>query len=238
MTYFKTPNYSVALVTKAGSSTLAYAIIKQYQPAMWTTIQSADYPAGMTALDVRFHSRVARELEPTKPVVIGVRHPVERFRSACAQVRIDDVDLAIDSLENGTIIQRARPLNVQQNEHFTHQHMLQAVGGNHLFKFPQHLDQMATLLGLALPLPAVNEADMRPKPVLTPLQEQRVKDYYRKDLELFQSITAANTIVTLTEAPKAPSKQDGSGKLNVKQVALVRRTLIQMIDTILEQIIE
>lgn len=209
MAYFITPRYSVALNTKVGSSSLSLAIIKKFHIDIWKKISTASYPPGVGVDDLRWHSRCPREFIPTKPVVLPIRDQIERFLSACAQIRQNDMNQILSSLENGFLIPRGkRPLNVQKNEHFTHQHMLQH-NETHLFKFPDHLDELANFVELDLPLPVINEAGLRPKLTLLNSQLIRVQNYYAKDIELFDSIKSANTIVNvdpevLKPAPKEP----------------------------------
>ena len=209
MAYFITPNYSIALNTKVGSSSLSLAVIIAYDLERWQLIQNGAYPPGVGYKDMRWHPLAKKERTATKPVILPVRDPVDRFCSACAQINVgrENVNKVLDSLETGEIFTRAneRSVNVQRNEHFTFQHRL-AVGTTHLFKFPDHLNELGTLAGLVLPLPIINESGTRPKPVLTNVQTRRVQEYYREDIDLFNSIIAPNTIIVVE--PPEPAEVD------------------------------
>ena len=62
-----------------------------------------------------------------------------------------------------------------------------------LYRFPDHLVEAATELGMQLPLPVVNAAS-RPKPTLTAEQQQVVEEYYAEDIALYNSITAPGIV--------------------------------------------
>jgi len=114
MFYFDTPNYSVALNAKVASSSLARAIVAQFQPQVDFLIRTADFPPGVTANDRQWHGAVRGSKTPSKPVVLLVREPVSRFITACQQVRIHqaEVDSAISSLVNDSIFVRTKPPNM------------------------------------------------------------------------------------------------------------------------------
>jgi hypothetical protein len=183
--YFITPNHSVAFNAKAGSSTLSRAIIAAFHPEQERIIQTAAYPEGKGPDTNQVQWLCPKEKEHTKPVVLIVREPVARFRTAMAQVNLSDVDAALTSLEQDAEVQFPRSRRkLRTNAHFRHQHEL-LQGGT---AFPlEDLDDAATFIGLALPLPTINEAS-RPKPALTPEQEARVLAYYAEDAELYASL--------------------------------------------------
>jgi hypothetical protein len=111
MYYYDTPNYSVALNAKVGSSSMARAIIRQFQPKQDWLIRTAAFPAGVTAEDRQWHWMAKGVRTPDKPVVLLVRDPVDRFISAMQQIGLKrkDVAQAIASLVNDTPITRERP---------------------------------------------------------------------------------------------------------------------------------
>lgn len=186
--HFITPNYSVAFNAKVGSSTLARAIIAAFHPEQEHTIQTAAYPAGIGPDDTQVHWLCPKEKEPTKPVVLIVRDPVSRFRSAMAQLRLTDVNETLELLEQGNAMRPPRrPRKLRDDAHFRHQHSLIA-GGCTAFRL-EDLDVAATFIGLSLPLPTINEARGE-KPTLTPEQEVRVLAYYAADKALYDSLTA------------------------------------------------
>lgn len=213
--YFRTPNYSVALNAKVGSSSMARAIIKRFQPKQDWLVSTAAYPAGKSAESRQWHWMCNSERSPSKPVVLLVREPVDRFVSAMQQVGLKkaDVDAALDSLEKDTPVEsmltRKRPAKavarmrrrgvkparggrLRDDVHFAHQHKY-ASGPTKCFRFPAHLPQAAELVGLQGPLPKANEAK-REKPKLTQAQEARVRAYYAADQALFDATTQAGYV--------------------------------------------
>lgn len=241
MPYYITPKYSVALNTKVGSSTFAQAILQAYYPEMWSKIVNAAYPPGKGPEDIRWHSRCERELDATKPVVLPVREPVSRFMSACAQSNLgqEDMNAVLDSLESGTILQRTRPINVKENEHFRFQYLLQQ-NETHLFKFPDHLEELANLVGLEWPLPKVNERGLRREPTLLSSQLLRVEEYYARDIELFNSITKPDTVVNVDpESLVPPPKEPVPGHvtpLQIRKWLILHGISMPMIDAALSSI--
>jgi len=197
--YFDTPKFCVALNAKCGSSSLARAIIRQFQPKQEWLICTAAFPAGKTAADRQWHWMCKGKATPDKPVVLLVRDPVERFVSACQQIGIStkDVDAAIESLSKGKPVpslakrprrrgDKSRPGLLRENIHFRNQHSL-AAGETLCFRFPEHLPDVAKLLGIEGDLPKDNAAK-RDKPVLTKKQEAAVKALYAEDAALFAAI--------------------------------------------------
>jgi hypothetical protein len=102
MYYYTTPNYSVALNAKVGSSTMARLIIKEFYPKEHQKIVYARFPNGITETQKQWHWMCPGSITPDKPIVLMVRNPVDRFITACQQIAIkfEDVDKAIDSLLN------------------------------------------------------------------------------------------------------------------------------------------
>lgn len=232
MIYFRTPKYAVALNAKVGSSSLARAIIRQFFPKQDWLIRTAAFPQGVDETKRQWHRMCPGTRKPTKPVVLLVRDPVERFLSAMQQVGLKqkDVDAAIDSLVNDTpvgerrrtrgidgkqreaIVPRdtprarrrrermarrgakpARPGRLRDDIHFAKQSDY-VCGETHLFRFPAHLAQAATMIGLEGELPKANAA-RRQKPTLTPEQEAAVRGYYAADQSLWESIVQPGTVV-------------------------------------------
>jgi hypothetical protein len=183
--YFITPNYSVAFNAKVASSTLARAIIAAFHPEQETIIQTAAYPEGKGPDTNQVQWLCPKEREPSKPVVLIVREPVARFRTAMAQAGLADVDAALAALEqDGSVQFPRRPRPLRQDVHFRHQH--EKLHGGTAFRL-EDLDEAATFIGLSLPLPTINEAS-RPKPDLTPEQEARVLAYYAADAAMYASL--------------------------------------------------
>lgn len=183
--YFITPNYSVAFNAKVASSTLARAIIAAFYPEQEHLIQTAAYPKGRGPDTNPVHWLCPKEKQPSKPVVLIVREPVDRFCSAMYQIGQTDIDTILTALEKDEEIQfPARKLKIRDNVHFRHQNEL--LSGGTAFKL-ENLDDVAILIGLSLPLPIINEANSN-KPELTLQQKQRVLEYYVNDRILFDSI--------------------------------------------------
>ena len=203
MRYFITPKYDVAFNPKVGSSTLARAIVRAFYPEVEGKIQKAAYPAGKNPDNSQWQSLCPNTETPERPVILLVRDPALRFRSAMAQFRLTDVDAAMDSLENGTPIPLARAVRpLHENVHFQRQSAL-AAGTTKLYRFPDDLDAAAVEIGLSLPLPIINEATDE-KPALTPEQEERVRSYYAADVALYESITRPGQQYTAPAAPETP----------------------------------
>jgi hypothetical protein len=110
MYYYTTPNYSVALNAKVGSSTMARLIIKEFYPKEHQKIVYARFPNGITETQKQWHWMCPGSTTPDKPIVLMVRNPVDRFITACQQINIkfEDVDKAIDSLLNDNAFLRTR----------------------------------------------------------------------------------------------------------------------------------
>jgi hypothetical protein len=101
------------------------------------------------------------------------------------QVRLADVDAALDALEqDGEVQFSRRQRKLREDVHFQHQHAL--LQGGMAFRL-EDLEDAATLIGLSLPLPQINDSK-REKPDLTPEQEARVLAYYADDAALYASL--------------------------------------------------
>ena len=199
MMYYKTPNHSLALIPKSGCSTMARCVIKNFYPDKEYMIQNAAYPEGKGSDSTMWQAFTPKEKAPSKPTLALVRNPVDRFVSAMSQVNLMDVDIALDSLLNGTVIEMPRgKLNLSKNPHFKRQ-ILWILPDTKLYRFPDHLNEAATELGMELPLPVVNAAS-RPKPTLTPEQQQIVETYYSEDITLYNSITSAGIVTGIVAA--------------------------------------
>ena len=116
--YYGTPKYSVALNAKVGSSSMARAIIEQFYPRQDWLIRTAAYPEGKSPETEQWHWMCSGSPTPTKPVVLLVRDPVDRFVSACQQVNIkpSNVQNAIDSIIDDVQCPRVKPENVSDEQ--------------------------------------------------------------------------------------------------------------------------
>jgi hypothetical protein len=185
--YFITPNHSIALNFKVASSSIARAVIAAFNPEKESLITTPHgngngtaYPEGKDADSIRWHSLAESEQEPTKPVMLLVREPVEKFRSACSESGVTDIDAKLTALES----------DWGRDAHFWSQSRL-LKGAGALYVFPEHLEQFAADAGLAYPLPLIPSVPRAEKPDLTESQLARIAVIYADDVMLFNSITTA-----------------------------------------------
>jgi hypothetical protein len=202
MTYFTTPNYSVAFIPKSGCSTISRAVIKSFQTKEELLITTASYPVGKNADNSMWQGFVKREKYPSKSILAMIRNPLERFRSAMAQFHAVDVNAVIDSLINGSKFvsgtARAREINASTNAHFKPQ-ILWVDANTKLYKFPDHINEAAVEIGFTLPLPQINVASFT-KPTLDEQQTAILESYYAEDIVLFNSITSPGIISGVVSA--------------------------------------
>ena len=128
---------------------------------------------------------------PTNDVFLLVRDPVDRFLSAMVLRRLDDVDDTLTALANETQIGGC-PCEINNDPHFYHQswYIDMANGQNvWLYKFPDHIDNMAKDTGIGQTMPTENVTEI-PKPSITDDQKNQVYQYYSDDYTLFQKITS------------------------------------------------
>ncbi len=186
----------VPLNAKAGSSSMVIAIIKRWHPVVYQSIVNGHYPEGKTLQHVQWHSLCPQRTQPFRPVVIGIRNPIDRFCSGVAHFNVT-VEMALNSLLNGAVIQTPRRNFVFSKDiHFAKQ-INNCRGETHLFRFPEHVNEMAELLDLD-EFPECNIA-VRPKPVLTEEEKTLVADHYAEDMDLYQSISQPNSIRVFPE---------------------------------------
>lgn len=123
----------------------------------------------------------------TDTVLMPVREPVARFLSGMQQEALTDIDALLALLNNPES-------DKLDTYHFRPQHIsLQNGQGTRLYKFPEHLEQLAADAELDYPLPKINDGSLKPTPVPVPTDVQRaaILDLYRADADLFTSITEA-----------------------------------------------
>jgi hypothetical protein len=207
MRYFITPNYFVPLNAKCGSSSLCRRIIVTYYPEIESKLQRAHYPAGFDADKIQPHNFVPDTSRPDRPVAMLVREPLDRFLSGVAYLNID-LEAAIDSLFNGTPTQASRSnrqltIHVNRNIHFAKQSEM-PYGETHLFRFPDHIQDIAALLGIG-PVPQLNITP-KPKPSVTDEQRNAILGYYAADVELYARITHPRLVIY------APTPEQQAGR--------------------------
>ena len=211
--YFKINDTTgLAVILKAGSSTFGKAVVDAYHPDVsGMPISFPDDSLGENRLGWQ---GVCPRVENPQNSYAAIREPIDRFRSALAQINLTDVDAVLDGLEAGE--------RVNAHLHFQ-QDKIQ--DGTKLYKFPSDLEQLASDLGLEYPLPQINEGAVTnpPKPELTSEQEARVVAHYADDIALFDSITEAGQEYI---APPAPAT-DEAKQAKLKELKATRDSTYQ-----------
>lgn len=182
--YFIAGEKLLAFNAKCCTSALVREIIRTYHPEAEQIISNASYPDGVTVDTAQHHRWCPSRINPDRPVVVVVRDPVDRFRSAMAQVGLTDADAVLQEFadEAGNVTDR-NGRKISANIHFLRQTRFQGV----LTYYPmQRVDEAAAALGLITPLPHSNEA--AEKPELTTAQEQAVREWYADDVALWESL--------------------------------------------------
>lgn len=213
--YFDTPAAAVAVNYKAGSSSLARAIIAAHHPrieAVLTTPHGSGtgtaYPVGFGPDTIRWHGQCPKVAPLDRPVtLLAVREPLDHFRSACAESRIENVDAKLAELEAGW----------GRDPHFWPQSRLLQGNAVRLYRFPLDLDALALAAGLSLPLPDIDGGHGRPKPVLNESQAARVLALYADDVALFASITEPGQIARVNNASSSLPPPREISKLTLKR---------------------
>lgn len=201
--YFDTPNAAVAVNFKVGSATLARAIIAAHHPDIDSVLTTPHgngngtaYPEGQSVDSIQAHGLCPQLDDPKdRPVtLLAVRDPVEKFRSACAESKVADVDANLADLETE---------GFTRDPHFWPQSRLLEGNSIKLYRFPTDLDALAVDAGLTLPLPNIDGGnDPGTKPTLTGEQLARVEAIYADDIALYESITEAGQIYTPPSEPE------------------------------------
>ena len=163
------------MIGKSGSSAIAKAIYLKLKNDDQITQQELE------ATGAGFQHKVLQNQDPYFPM-IPVRDPVERFRSACAQ-------------EDRTAAQEIS--RIERNRYSFHTKPTSAylVEGATLYKFPEHIKEIARDLGLD-EIARVNDSNSNnsPKPILTDDEIKRVEELYADDISLYNSIENAGQI--------------------------------------------
>ena len=202
LNYLITPTANIADIGKVGSSSLSYAILQSFHPEkeiVWEGADPANTPNHLG------RNRIPRTETPELTVLVPVRDAVERFRSACSQSRIEDVDALLTKLETDGVLRNDN--KAIESFHFRPQSdYLYPDSTVKLYRFPEDLDALGTEAGLPVPLPVINDGDSQnpPKPNLTAEQEARVLAIYADDVTLFESIATAGQELVVPPTPLAP----------------------------------
>jgi hypothetical protein len=214
---FKTsdPNKVIGINYKSGSATISRALIEQHFPKLHEAYtKHTRWGTGQSFEQGYNHSRCPRADATGKTVLMPFRDPVERFRSACAQLWKEGPFMGL-SLEE--IIEQAEDPKLK-NLHLVPQisfiESFEGANAVKLYRFPEAFDQLALDAGLTLPLPVVNESgpDTPAKPDLTPEQLARVQAIYADDIALFNSITEAGQVYV--PPPEPLTDQDVANALS------------------------
>lgn len=186
--YFICGDKLMVLNAKVGTSTFARAIIKKYYPEIDETILSVHYPNGENADTRQWQMMVPYRINPDRPVVCLIRDPVDRFRSAMAQVGLTDVDAAISELNTEAGLYGRRNMGkLVENVHFVKQSTIKG-SPIYYFRFPDQVDEAAAVLGLDLPLVIINENTRGDKPDVTEAQAEAIRQFYTEDYNLWSSL--------------------------------------------------
>lgn len=193
--HIKLPNGEhVAIIGKSGSTAISRAVLHDLMPEKIPNMAGRELGKGPG-----WQGMIPRAENPTNPI-IPVREPVERFRSAMAQMRLtspEQVNETLDRLESGD--------RITENFHLVPTSRYLIGGSNQLYRFPEHVDALAKAIGLQA-LPKANDGSIAnpPKPDLTPEQEARVRAYFAADIALYDSIASPGVVVQHTPPPPPP----------------------------------
>lgn len=194
--YYVTPQYSVAHNAKVGCTSMGCGIIRTYYPELIAEVQrNSDNGTNNWIETPLWQLFCPKELIATKPVVLLVRDPLKRLKSALVETGIEDVETAIDAIRNNGSWQFSHLSDahlLKDNPHFLRQSSYIS-GETHLFKFPEHLPQAIEFLGLGTNFPHLNQAD---REISIP---QRVMNFvnqiYANDFNLYNSIINPDTVI-------------------------------------------
>jgi hypothetical protein len=181
--YFIAGERLFAFNPKAGSSAIVRGIVAQYYPEIEKSITEAHYPTGRSADTDQHHSLLPFRINPDRPVVQVVRCPVERFRSAMAQLQLQDVDKTLHELHAEEGWGSDGGPRLAGNIHMMPQ--TRFVGDITYFSISRVVDA-AEALGITCPLKRINES--QEKPELTGEQAERVRQWYADDVELWERV--------------------------------------------------
>lgn len=157
--YIDTPTHSIAFNHKAGTMSICVAVAKAFYP---------DLLAGLGSMPHLARFVLPMSDIPTKPVLLTIREPIERFRSACATLDVTP-DQAFTLLDE--------PHFLKQSDYM--------VKGAQVFRFPEQLKEFAETAGLD-EIPQY-QATLREKPSLTDKQLTKIRAHYADDFSLFDA---------------------------------------------------
>lgn len=182
--YFIAGDKLLAFNAKCCTTSLVRQVIKTYHPEAEEIISNASYPEGITVDTAQHHRWCPARINPDRPVIVVIRDPVERFRSAMAQVGLTDADAILQEFQDeaGNVTGR-NGVKISGNIHFLKQTRFE---GDITYYRMDNVNAAAAALGLETPLPHANEA--AEKPTLTAEQEAAVRAWYAEDQALWDSL--------------------------------------------------
>lgn len=151
----------IALIPRSASHSLAATWLQQSEPnnyALWQS-QPFMHPARFLT-----HQEIPSQVPSGVPLACLVRNPIERFRSMIAHRELD-IEHQLEKPVYGPI---------------------PSLPYTHYFRFEDQLQDCAYWLGITLPIPNLDSTIN--KPILTPQQEDKVREIYAADLKLWQSL--------------------------------------------------
>lgn len=113
-----------------------------------------------------------RTSELSKPTVLLMREPVDKFLSAMAMMGYDSVEKTLGDSE------------IMGNEYFLPQSRFKT---DKIFKFPQQIEIFCSTVGLPYPLPVCNEG-VNDKIKPTAKERKLIESYYADDIKLYNSL--------------------------------------------------
>lgn len=169
MQFFEGKDFCFATNSKAGKHSICKAIVeKDYPDKLWGLVDVEE---------LTYYTLTPQTDTPTKPVLMLVRDPMERFISA-ASMNHGHIDI-----EDALAGMGSEPYERQVDYVKSAKEAGQEIK---LFKFPTHLKAFCKAAGFT-GLDILNRATAEPK-ILTPEQEDLVRVFYADDIELFNSI--------------------------------------------------
>lgn len=176
--YFVAGDRLLGFNAKAGSSSLVREIIRAYYPSHENTLRFGR--------SVRHHGCVEKLSRPDRLVVVVVREPVERFLSAMVQTGLADVGAVLNELttDAGKVESCEAGGLLSEDVHF----LPQSRFAGEIKWFPIHrIGDAADELGVRRPL-RLNASDPEKRPSITNAQAQEVRDFYCKDVALWEKV--------------------------------------------------
>jgi hypothetical protein len=186
---------------KCCTSSFTRSIIEAHHPDIWYNLNhKIHFSYGKTVHEIeQLHKYAPMRVNPDRPAALLMRDPVARFRSAAGFLRISNcIDEVLDIMinETGAAIKNdkgilfgarkpvAADIHMLKQSRFLHDDHVEDIK---IFKMPDQIDECAEWLGLPTPMVHKNETS-GPKPNLTAEQIEKIKHYYRKDIELWESL--------------------------------------------------